>query len=234
VACLAAGDAAAAWEASEAARQHTSGQPMTTGVFLVWAAQAALKCGDLTEARRWADEAVSVRSGVYLSCALATRARVEVAQGALEHAERDTREAFGIAVRVGGHLLVPDILESLADIARVAGSHRDAARLLGTADAFWQRMGAVRFKVFDPEHEACVAELRNTLGERDFDEAWGEGASLPTAEAIAYVQRGRGERKRPASGWASLTPTERDVVRLVGEGLGNKDVAAKLFVTTNS
>jgi hypothetical protein len=33
-----------------------------------------------------------------------------------------------------------------------------------------------------------------------------EGAALSTEEAIAYAQRGRGERKRPLSGWASLTP----------------------------
>ena len=33
-------------------------------------------------------------------------------------------------------------------------------------------------------------------------------AALSTDEAIAYAQRGRGERKRPTSGWASLTPTE--------------------------
>jgi DNA-binding CsgD family transcriptional regulator len=44
-------------------------------------------------------------------------------------------------------------------------------------------------------------------------------------------QRGRGERKRPASGWASLTPAEGDVVRLVSEGLGNKDIATRLFVS---
>ena len=42
IACLAAGDADAAWEASEAARRRTSWQPMTTGIFVVWAAQAAL------------------------------------------------------------------------------------------------------------------------------------------------------------------------------------------------
>ena len=54
---------------------------------------------------------------------------------------------------------------------------------------------------------------------------------LSTEEAIAYVQRGRGERKRPATGWASLTPAELDVVRLVGEGLSNKDIAARLFVS---
>ena len=69
------------------------------------------------------------------------------------------------------------------------------------------------------------------MGDNDFEAAWAEGAALPTDEAIAYAQRGRGERKRPASGWASLTPAELDVVRLVGEGLGNKDIATRLFVS---
>ena len=41
-----------------------------------------------------------------------------------------------------------------------------------------------------------------------------ERAALSTDEAIAYAQRGRGKRKRPASGWESLAPAERDVVRL--------------------
>ncbi len=65
----------------------------------------------------------------------------------------------------------------------------------------------------------------------DFEGAWTEGAALSTEEAIAYAQRGRGERKRPASGWESLTPAELDVVRLVGEGLANKDIATRLFVS---
>jgi DNA-binding CsgD family transcriptional regulator len=42
---------------------------------------------------------------------------------------------------------------------------------------------------------------------------------------------GRGQRKRPTSGWAALTPTERDVVRLVSEGLANNDIATRLFVS---
>ncbi len=61
--------------------------------------------------------------------------------------------------------------------------------------------------------------------------AWAEGAALSIEEAIAYAQRDHGQRKRPASGWAALTPTERDVVRLVGEGLGNNDIATRLFVS---
>ena len=39
------------------------------------------------------------------------------------------------------------------------------------------------------------------------------------------------QRKRPSTGWESLTPTERDVVRLVSEGLGNKDIAARFFIS---
>jgi DNA-binding CsgD family transcriptional regulator len=69
------------------------------------------------------------------------------------------------------------------------------------------------------------------LGEKDFESSWAEGAALSTEEAIAYAQRGRAERKRPASGWASLTPAELDVVRLVNEGLANKDIATRLFVS---
>ncbi len=54
---------------------------------------------------------------------------------------------------------------------------------------------------------------------------------MSTEEAIAYAQRGRGERKRPSTGWASLTPTELDVVRLLTEGLPNKDIAMRLFIS---
>jgi len=76
-----------------------------------------------------------------------------------------------------------------------------------------------------------VAAVRDALGEKDFDSAWAEGAALSTEEAIAYAQRGRGQRKRPATGWASLTPAEHDVVQLVSEGLGNKDIATRLFIS---
>jgi DNA-binding NarL/FixJ family response regulator len=92
-------------------------------------------------------------------------------------------------------------------------------------------MGMVRFKIFDEGNENTVAALRNALGGNDFEEAWAEGAALSIPEAIVYANRGRGERKRPATGWASLTPAELDVVRLVAEGLTNKDVAARLYIS---
>ena len=123
------------------------------------------------------------------------------------------------------------MLDIVAGLASDAGSHREAARLFGAADAIRERTGEVRFKIYQADYEASIAALRDAMDNKDFDAAWTEGAATSTQEAIAYAQRGRGERKRPSAGWASLTPTERDVVRLVGEGLGNKDIAARLFVS---
>ena len=73
--------------------------------------------------------------------------------------------------------------------------------------------------------------MRDALGHSDFEVAWTEGAALSTLEAIAYARRGHSERKRPTTGWNALTPTECDVVRLVSEGLANKDIAARLFIS---
>jgi DNA-binding CsgD family transcriptional regulator/tetratricopeptide (TPR) repeat protein len=230
VACLAAGDAAAAWQACEAARERTGLQPATAGIY-PWSALAPLACGDVTAARRWADDIVSVTKGWYLEAALTTRARVAIVQGEFERAERDAHDALGIAASLRSDLAIPDIFECLADLACDAGSYHEASRLLGAADAARRRMGTVRIKTLDAGCEATVAALREALGDSDFDSAWAEGAALSTNGAIAYAQRGRGERKRPTSGWASLTLAERDVVRLVSEGLGNKDIATRLFVS---
>jgi DNA-binding CsgD family transcriptional regulator/tetratricopeptide (TPR) repeat protein len=41
----------------------------------------------------------------------------------------------------------------------------------------------------------------------------------------------RGPRKRPQLGWQSLTPTERQVVGLVVEGLSNPQIGERLFVS---
>jgi DNA-binding NarL/FixJ family response regulator len=92
-------------------------------------------------------------------------------------------------------------------------------------------MNARRFAVHQADYEATVATIRAALGDDDFDRAWADGARLSMEEAIAYVRRGRGERKRPPTGWAALTPTERDVVRLLREGLANRDIASRLFVS---
>ena len=158
---------------------------------------------DLTERWRRAMQrgpAGTITTGYYLAAALTRRSRVAIAQGEPEQGERDAHDALACAAELKAYSQIPDILESLALLAGQAGRHREAARLFGAGDEVRQRIGMGRFEVYDADYEASVAALRNALGKEDFEAAWYEGASLSTEEAIAYAQRGRGERKRPTSG----------------------------------
>jgi predicted ATPase/class 3 adenylate cyclase/DNA-binding CsgD family transcriptional regulator len=227
---LAAGDGAAAMAAAESGLRHETNAAVRNS-NLPWAAQAALAYGDTARARHWADMAAASATGMFRCHTLVVRTRVHLAEGNYEMAANDAYEGLAVAAQIDGYMCVPDLLESLAGTFGDAGSHEQAARLLAAALAMRQCFELPRFKVYDDGHQVLLDRLRAAMGDREFDTAWAEGAALSTEEAIAYAQRGRGERKRPSSGWGSLTPTERDVVRLVGDGLSNKDIATRLFVS---
>ena len=152
------------------------------------------------------------------STALSTRACVCVAQREYEQAAADAYESLMIANESGTHLSTADTLECLARMAFDADSHAEAARLLGAAESTRQRLGLVRFKVFDDDHHALVSALRNAMGGEDSTRRGTRGPRCrprkpsPTRYAAAVNASGR------PTGWGSLTPTELDVVRLVAEG----------------
>ncbi|WP_406817867.1 LuxR C-terminal-related transcriptional regulator [Mycobacterium sp. M23085] len=232
MAALASDDSKAARDATDAACRHgMSAIPGLGAVARTFNAQAALAAGDLVAAQRASEEAVATASGWYSMWALTTRARVAMTQGELEQAECDVHAAIACAVAADAYLGISDNLECIGALAHAGGSFPEAARLFGAAHAIRQGTGEVRFKIWETDYQASLAALREALGEKDFESAWAEGAALSTQEAIAYAQCGRGMRKRPSSGWASLTPTERQVVHLVCEGLANADIATRLFVS---
>jgi predicted ATPase/class 3 adenylate cyclase/DNA-binding CsgD family transcriptional regulator len=226
---LAAGDATAAWEAAQRALPTIAHQYNSVNSY--WVVYAALSVGELETARQVADIAMARARGCWRAVGLAVRARVKLARGEISAAEDDLHESLVAASTSDAALHLPDAFECLAQLAVRVDSHREAARLVGAAATLRQRMGTVRLAVFDDEFQALLAAIRNALGDSDFDNGWAEGAALSTEEAIAYARRGRGERKRPATGWESLTPTELDVVKLVAEGIPNKDIATRLFVS---
>jgi DNA-binding CsgD family transcriptional regulator len=228
---VAAGDVDAAETADEEAWRELSHELSHIKINLWRRAAVALAHGDLAAARRWADDAVAGTAGWHRSVALTTRARVAIAQGDISQAERDAHAALAAATEVDALLGVPDTFECIAALAHHAGDHPEAARLFGAADGIRGRTGEVHLHIYQATYDRAIDSLRQAMEQNDLDIAWAEGTQMSTHEAIAYLQRGRGERKRPDSGWESLTPAEHDVVRLVCEGLGNKDVAARLFVS---
>lgn len=198
------------------------------------AASAVALCahayGDLTRANEVADEAVATLAGWHKMFALCIRSYIAADRGDNDQARRDAHQALSIAADTGGRLGLPATLECLASLAVDAGNCPEAVRLLGAAAAIRSRTNEIRFPVHQDVYEKTIEACRDELGD-DFSTAWADGEALSAEDAISYALRGRGDRKRPASGWASLTPTELDVARLVSEGLANKDIAERLFVS---
>ena len=79
------------------------------------------------------------------------------------------------------------------------------------------------------EH-AALSDARRAAG-ADAETWWEDGKRLDLHEASAYAARHRGKRGRPVAGWASLTTTELEVVRLVAQHLTNPEIAERLFVS---
>jgi pentatricopeptide repeat protein len=164
----------------------------------------------------------------FLDC---LRAIIGRAKGDLTLAEQLAHDALTSRPGAGIDGVLLTVLDLLAALAADNGNWDEAARIFGGADsAFNARFGEGRWwvrGVFDAAREAT----QQALGTERFESARAEGAALSTDELLTYVRRGRGERKRPSSGWESLTPAELSVAKLVADGLSSPKIAERLFVS---
>jgi predicted ATPase/DNA-binding CsgD family transcriptional regulator len=158
------------------------------------------------------------------------RSCVALARDELEEAERSVHSALAVFARLGRRPDIVAALEQLGCVAASIESPAEAVRCFAAAATQRSQMGLAT----PSPVAAAVARWRDSLvasvGADAVQEFWAEGASLGLDEAVEYVSRARGERKRPSIGWASLTPTERRVVELVAEGLTNPQIAERMFV----
>jgi len=190
---------------------------------------------------RWADVSGHVEEALRhgqladttwaITWALVARAALERHNGETHDAEDTLHEALDVAVRVGHRTSLCLILDALGGTIADQDRPEEAARVLGSSDAARDHHGWRRFPVLEPAHIADIAAVREALGPDEFEQARTEGLALSIDDAVAYVRRGRGKRKRPSHGWDSLTPTELQVVDLIAEGLTNPRIADRLLVS---
>jgi predicted ATPase/class 3 adenylate cyclase/DNA-binding CsgD family transcriptional regulator len=197
-------------------------------------AQALLAAGDTEGARA---DLAAVYGGTFAYGPLG-EARVSHAEGLVSRAEGDVVAAEGrhYAVLADAHAggwrpLVAHSLEALAGTAAANQSFAECAHLAGAAQALRDEMGYVLRWPFEQRLlDADLAAASAGLGEDAFATAYAEGLGLDEDAAVAYATRARGERRRPAHGWDSLTATEADVARLASAGLTNKQIAGRLLM----
>ncbi len=140
-------------------------------------------------------------------------------------------EALDLAVVTGDVGGVADSLDALAALATGQDRAEHAARLFGAADSLRRACGALRPRANGFNRDTDPDAVRAAVDGADFDQAFAEGAALSLEDAVALAANSRGGPRRPATGWASLTATEVQVVDLVAEGLTNPEVASRMCVS---
>jgi len=152
----------------------------------------------------------------------------------LEEAWELAHDSLEVLDDYGDRVGAAAALETIAGLAVALGEPERSLRLLAASQRFHTDAGIARFPLqadrFDRVRDTAQAAVDPT----DATACWEAGGELSLADAVAYARRGRGERQRPQIGWASLTPVERDVVRLVAEGHTNAEIGQRLFISVNT
>ena len=227
--------------AVDALRQAADGGRRVESVMFVPASLAGLACmaaiaGDEATAAAAVGQARAELGGrrQALTAAALRYAEGVMAwhRGELADAEHLVREVTVQWHQGSDRMDACDGIELLGVLAAARDRYPDAARLLAAADAARRplRYLAPGFTANRGAAARAASQARGALGDDRFTQAWEEGQGLTLDDAVAYAARKGGGRKRPATGWASLTPAELEVVRLASEGLRNDAIARRLFI----
>ncbi|MEU7746664.1 LuxR C-terminal-related transcriptional regulator [Nonomuraea sp. NPDC049158] len=210
----------ASWSGGDASDEDLA---LETRIALVAALRAA---GDLAAAERSCSGALELARTQGMPRLIAAALEQQAFLADPDRAVLLHHEALALRAEHGLRLACLDSLDALVSLAAQRGSPLQAARLLGACDRARDDLGCPR-----PDH---TLHTEPALGAPEYDDALAEGRLMDLDEAIAYARRARTTRRRPASGWASLTPAEREVVQLAVDGLTNPEIGKRLFMSRST
>jgi DNA-binding CsgD family transcriptional regulator len=161
--------------------------------------------------------------------------------GDLEHAKGYYIEALKIAQRIDDRVAQYVLLDELGCVGAGSGQARLAAQLLGAAETVRTQAGASLIPILAPLIAMAEESATAALGASKFQAEMNAGKRLSRDEAIRLAlgepSRNGGLVPPPLAGEGRegartlLGRREADVARLVAEGLSNKQIGARLFIS---
>jgi predicted ATPase/DNA-binding CsgD family transcriptional regulator len=132
-------------------------------------------------------------------------------------------ESLTIWQNEGAPIEQPDWLVAGCGLAVAEGRLRSALRLAGAAEALTRRGGTHVSAQFFPPLKALLGSVDGRIGEATADRLKAEGARMSLDALLAEAIAEPGEDP--------LSPREREVVELVGQGLSNVEIARTLVIS---
>src|ERR1700686_1232656 len=144
------------------------------------------------------------------------------------------QEGLGVAHQIDDRVAQYYLLDVLGCNAASSGQARLAARLLGAGDSIRTGIGASVMPVFIPLLAQAEASAIAALGPSTFEAEFKAGKRL-SRDAATELALGDGAPDAAvasdAAGAGVLGKREVEVARLVADGLSNKQIGARLFIS---
>lgn len=224
----------------EALTMHRrAGNTFSTARTLARLATVCTLSGDTDRASELSREAVALTdaSGDTWCRALLLTAMtiMEWERGDLGEARKMATESLRLKLKFNDRLGIAESLEILAWIAAAEQKHQEAARLLGAAQPLWEAVGGASVQM-PRAHDLCVRRVWDALGPSEYISCirWGKGNGWSRVVGETVGRSSAEVDGAPASITDGLTHREDEVASLVAEGLTNKEIAARLGISTRT
>jgi predicted ATPase/DNA-binding CsgD family transcriptional regulator len=237
-----AGDHAAGERLLDEAAAATGGKDLQGQISLLQARSLhGFFGGDVEAVKAAASEGIRLSRGAgdlyALEMMLLNRGGAALFMGDLEPAKADYLEALKIAQRIDDRVAQYALLDSLGCVAAGCGQTRLAAQLLGAAETIRTEAGASLIPILAPFIAQAEESAIAAIGRSRFDSEMNAGKRLARDQAIRLAL-GEPAPVAPAAtatangrGTDLLGKREAQVARLVAEGLSNKQIGARLFIS---